>query len=202
MRVAELRNAWWLAFGPLVQASDGPLVVGEITVAPVIPQTFEGLSADAFLGVTTGLMRLISPSWILGRSVGILRSSQYRLEVNQRLGLPAMGDVQRAAFERIKAGSPRNTRASRDQIAAIAERYVTLYRFGAKKLLPQIANEFGLTSRFEIASSALANSATWRKLTSPAARAANPDRRCWLTGIHRSERRERWLDRQLVKCSN
>jgi len=134
-RAAEAPNAYWLVFGPIVEASDGSLVLGEFTFAPAWkPRDGD----DVFRGVTAPLLRLVSPATLLTQAVEYLRRSA-----------SVWGPVsarQRRAQARLEQGRVPRTRVGDDEIERLARHYITLYRQGLRRgLLPKLADDFGLT---------------------------------------------------------
>jgi hypothetical protein len=118
-------------------------VIGSLAIAP--RHRDDSPRSDISLGVTTEVLRAISPARILADAIAHLETSARWLEIIEQFGGPSMPGTQRQAIERIKSARIRQSRATEDQIEAIALRYLTLYRAGIKRPLPQIASELGIT---------------------------------------------------------
>jgi hypothetical protein len=146
VRRAAARNLWWIAYGSLVYAEDGSLVIGSFSIAPQSLSLSE--SGDVFLGVTADLLRVVSPARIIADAVRYLRTTATLIEGIERFlpEAPRAPEVQKEALRRIEAARIRPQRVPDDEIAALAARYVTLYRRGNRRPTAQLAAEFGLTA--------------------------------------------------------
>jgi hypothetical protein len=136
-------NLWWIAYGPIVRASDGGLVIGALTLAPR-DGTGE-VGADVALGVTGEVLRALAPAKILAEAVAYLRRTAAWLDSAEQLrGRPAP-EPQKRALARVAAARTRPARVPDDELAWLAARYVVLFRRGVRRPIPQLAAEFGLT---------------------------------------------------------
>ena len=145
LRRNEMVNVLWIAYGPIVESSDGALVIGQLSVGPALGTELARDGDDPLLGVRTGLLRVLSPPRLLAQAVEYLRSQKHWLEGMERRGGRPMPTTQAAALERVSRGGAPKSKVSHDQIAAIAEAYVTLYRFGVRNPSIELAGRFGLT---------------------------------------------------------
>jgi len=135
-------NLWWIGWGHLERAADGAVVIGSLAIAP--RHRDDSPRSDVALGVTAEVLRTVSPARILAEAVAHIEISARGLEAIESRGGPAMPDAQRTVLERVKSARPRR-RVPDEEIEAIANRYLALYRSGVKRPLPEIANEFGIT---------------------------------------------------------
>lgn len=142
-RRAAAANLWWIAWGPIVRASDGGLVIGSLSIAPHQRSARE--ATDVALGVTGELLRALAPAKILADAVTYLRRTTHWLDVAESQGHPAAPEAQKRALARVAGSRTRPARVSDDELAGIAARYVQLFRRGVRRPLPQIAAEFGLS---------------------------------------------------------
>jgi hypothetical protein len=146
LRLAQLSNALWIVYGAIATATDGSLVLEAVTIAPAFQDQPNRESGDVGRGVTSQLLRLISPPRILAGCAEQLLIHRYRLEQRTGAGARPMSDTQRELLGRIDQGRPQHAKVSDDQLAAFATRYLTLYHRGAHQLRDQLAHEFGLTT--------------------------------------------------------
>lgn len=145
LRLAQLSNALWIVYGAIATATDGSLILEAVTIAPAFHDQPNRESGDIARGVTSQLLRLISPPRILAACAEQLLIHRYWLERPPE-GAKPMSDTQRELLGRIDQGRPQRARVSDDQLAAFAARYLTLYHRGAHQLRDQLAHEFGLTT--------------------------------------------------------
>jgi hypothetical protein len=145
LRYAQKSTALWVVYGALVQATDGALVISALAIGPAFAGQLTDRGDDVAVGVTAELLRLLSPTTLLGAAVEYLHRSRYWLQVAERLGAPVMPERQRRAFRRLERARLRRSALSEQQIAEIAKRYLALYRSGMRRPLPQLANEFGIS---------------------------------------------------------
>ena len=130
-----------------MESSDGAPVIEQMSVAPALGSALAKESEDAFLGVRTGLIRLLSPSRILGEAIEQLRRQTYWLEKFEQRGGATIPPAQVAALDRVSGAGVPTPKAtiSDDQLASIAASYVALYRRGIRNATSQLAAQFGLT---------------------------------------------------------
>jgi hypothetical protein len=141
----EITNQPWIVYGRLVQASHGALVIETLTIGPAFEEQLSHKGGGVAAGISSELLRLVSPARLLSTAVERLQRDQYQLEVAHRLGAPATQEKQLEVYRRIEQGRPRHSDVSDDQIIAITKRYITLVRMGLRHPLPQLAREFGIT---------------------------------------------------------
>ena len=144
MRRAEVVNLWFVGWGSVGRARDGGLILTSLALAPRLDDSTT--RSDVGLGITAELLRVVSPTRILSEAVSYLRRTGRWLEAIERAGGPAAPPAQKRALRRVDETRARRTRTSDDDIAMLALRYVMLYRQGVRRLLPQLAEEFGLTT--------------------------------------------------------
>jgi hypothetical protein len=144
LRLAQLRNALWIVYGAIATATDGSLILDAVTIAPAFRDQPNRESDDVARGVTSQLLRLISPPRIIAACAEQLLIHRYRLEQRTRPGAKPMS--QRDLLTRIDQGRPQHAKVDDDQLAAFAGRYLALYHRGAHQLRDQLAREFGLTT--------------------------------------------------------
>ena len=146
LRIDESSNALWIVYGSLAIAADRSLVIESIAIGPAFEGQLSRQSDDIAHGVTSQLLRLLSPPQILAACAEQLLIQGHWLDEAARRGAPAMSDRQRAHLERINDGRPRHARIGDDHLANLAIRYLTLYHRGNKRPRKQLADEFGLTA--------------------------------------------------------
>jgi hypothetical protein len=126
----------WLLWGALNVTPDRALVVGSLAVAPARPHDEPGA---ANRGVTTELLRLVSPAVIAARATERLR--QYgNVHDAEKLHPGLAYALQRLDKVRIVAATTPD-----EQIKYIARAYVQLSHNGNRKPVSTIAKAFGLT---------------------------------------------------------
>jgi hypothetical protein len=145
LRLSEKSNTLWIVHGPLVQAADKTLVIGALTIGPAFDGQLSRKGDEIALGVTSELLRLLSPTRLLSETVEYLQRSRYWSEVAQRLGAPSLPEEQQEVHRRIEEGRPRHTRVPEQQIKELAQRYLVLHLLGIRHPLPQLAREYGIT---------------------------------------------------------
>ena len=65
LRLAEKSNALWIVYGSITVASDGSLVIESLAVGPAFEDQLSREGDDIALGITSQLLRLLSPPRIL-----------------------------------------------------------------------------------------------------------------------------------------
>jgi len=146
LRINEIGNALWIVYGSIAIATDRSLVLESIAIGPAFEGQLSREGDDIAHGVTSQLLRLLSPQEILAACAEQLVAQGYWLDEAARHGEEPMSDKQRAHLERIGEGRPRHARISEDHLAALAIRYLTLFRRGNKRPRDQLAGEFGITT--------------------------------------------------------
>lgn len=145
LRVNELANALWIVYGSIATATDRSLVIESIAIGPAFAGQLSR-TGDIPLGVTSQLLRLLSPQQILAACTERLLTHGYWLDEAAKRGGRPMSAKQRAHLEHIADGRPRHARISEDHLASLASRYLTLLHRGNRRPRHQLAREFGLTT--------------------------------------------------------
>lgn len=127
----------WLLWGSLNESPTRALVVGSLSVAPA--RRADELDA-ASRGVTTELLRLVSPPAMAARASEGLRQRQHQWRMRGEQ-TPVLDRV----IERLDGIRTVAAATPEDQIRRIATRYVELCRDGVTRPLTYIADEYGLT---------------------------------------------------------
>jgi hypothetical protein len=132
----------WVLWGPLVESPDHVLVVGSLSIAPALPETDRDVKAR---GVTTELLRLVSPAAIVSEALRLLRRGEHLSRSGEQLRGQAIPVELQRAYKRLRKLSTVASGTSEDELRSIAERYCVLCARGLTRPLPQLAAEFGLT---------------------------------------------------------
>ncbi len=138
LRLVEKSNALWVVYGSIVVAADGSLVIENLAIGPAFDGQLSRDGDDIAHGVTSQLLRLLSPPRILAACAELLITQGHRRH--------QMSGEQRDLLARIDQGRPQRAKVDDDQLAQFAGRYLTLYHRGVPKLRDQLAREFGLTT--------------------------------------------------------
>lgn len=136
----EKSNALWIIHAPIVRAADNVLVIGALTIGPAFEEQLSQQGDDNANGVTSELLRLLSPARLLNEAVRYLERQNYHAS---RLRDEATKPNQKPPNRR-----PPKTRqpyVSEEDIIAIAKRYITLCTLGKRHPLDQLAHEFGIS---------------------------------------------------------
>jgi hypothetical protein len=144
VRRAGAVNLWFVGWGSIGRARDGGLILTSLALAPRLDDSTNG--SDVALGITAEVLRVVSPTRLLSQAVSYLRHTERWLEAIERAGGPPAPPAQKRTLRRVRKTHTRRTRTSDDEIATLAARYVTLYRRGIRRPLPQLAEEFGITT--------------------------------------------------------
>jgi hypothetical protein len=145
LRLAERSNALWVVYGSIAVAAGGYLVIDALTIAPAFDGQASRQGDDPALGVTSQLLRLLSPPRILAMCVERLIANGKWLDATaQQRGKP-LPDKHRELLSRIEQARPRRSRLSEEHLAELAGRYLTLYHAGNQQPRAQLAREFGIT---------------------------------------------------------
>jgi hypothetical protein len=136
-------NLWFIAWGSIIRARDGGLVLGSLAIAPRLSDSAGG--TDVAAGITAELLRVLSPARIVSEAVAYIGRADRVLRLIEAAGGRPMPEAQRRAHARIRESRVRPARVPDDDIAMLAARYVALYRRGIRRPLAQLADEFGIT---------------------------------------------------------
>lgn len=143
LRKSAMVNQWFIAWGSIIRARDGGLVLGSLSISPRLDDSAE--RSDVASGISAELLRVLSPARIVSDTVAYLNRIDRGLRLIEAAGGRAAPDAQKRAHARLRQGRARPARVPDDEIAALASRYVTLYRRGIRRPLAQLADEFGIT---------------------------------------------------------
>lgn len=147
LRLTEKSNALWIVYGSIAAANDGSLVIENLAVGPAFDDQLSRGGEDTAIGITSQLLRLLSPPRILAACIEILLAKGHVLNVAAALhGAPPMSGRQYDHLDRIDQARPQHTTVNDDELAQFAARYLTLYHRGVPQLRLQLAREFGLTT--------------------------------------------------------
>jgi hypothetical protein len=142
----EKSNGLWIVYGSVVTNTAGTHVIESLSVGPVFAGQLSSVDDDLAHGVTSPLLRLLSPSRLLSETVERLRLDHASLtELENKRGAPSMPPEQREAFAKLERGSLAQTTVSDQQSRAIAVRYLTLVQLGNTRPLIQLADEYRIT---------------------------------------------------------
>lgn len=144
LRLREKGNALWIIYGSIIQASIGTLVIESLSIGPAFDDQPSRKGDDITLGITSELLRFLSPAGLLSQTAEYLQRQGHWIDVASREGAQPMPDTQRDLLQRIEHGRPRQAQISDDQLAEIAKRFISLCVFGLRHPLPH-AREFGIT---------------------------------------------------------
>ena len=148
LRLAEKSNALWIVYGSLAFATDGSLVIESLAVGPAFEDQLSREGDDNAPGITSQLLRLLSPPRILAACAEHLIAQGHMLD-DAATADPDISPTSRKQTDllgRIDEGRPQRAQVGDDQLAQFAARYVTLYYRGVPQLRLQLAREFGLTT--------------------------------------------------------
>ena len=145
LRLREKSNALWIVYGSIVKTSDSPLVIESLAIGPALTRQFSQAGDDPPHGVTTELLRLISPPQLLSATVEQLRRNGHWLAHSTDPNTTRIPQAQQEALDILGAARTRQSHIPEEQLVAIAQRYIVLWQRGNRHPLPQIASEFGLT---------------------------------------------------------
>ena len=147
LRLAEKSNALWIVHGSITVATDGSLVIESLAVGPAFEDQLSREGDDIALGISSQLLRLLSPPRILAACTERLLADGHMLNTAAALHhTPPIPGRQYDLLDRIDQGRPQHATTSDDQLAQFAARYLTLYHRGVPRLRLQLAREFGLTT--------------------------------------------------------
>ena len=148
LRLAEKSNALWIVHGSIAVATGGSLVIESLAVGPAFEDQLSREGDDIAPGITSQLLRLLSPPRILAACAEHLIAQGHMLD-DAATADPDISPTSRKQTDllgRIDEGRPQRARVGDDQLAQFAARYVTLYHRGVPQLRLQLAREFGLTT--------------------------------------------------------
>ena len=143
LRLAEKGNSLWIAYGPIVKATDEALVLGGLNLGPAFDQQAGKQGNDAALGVTAALLRLISPNTLLSKSVDYLERYR-RVSTITAHQAAAEQPGSAPATDEQRVGRGRRAVISDELLAAMAMSYIILCRNGCRQPLPLLAERFGI----------------------------------------------------------
>jgi hypothetical protein len=146
LRLAEKSNALWVIYGSVAIVTDGSLVIESLAVGPAFEDQLSREGDDVALGITSQLLRLLSPPRILAACAEQLIVQGHLLDAAAHHGAPPMSHKQYDLLDRIDQGRPKHAAISDDDLAKFAARYLTHYHRGAPQLRLQLGREFGLTT--------------------------------------------------------
>lgn len=146
LKITELGNALWITYGSIATATDRSLVLESIAIGPAFEDQLSRKGDEITRGITSQLLRLLSPQQILAACAERLLAQGYWLDEAARRGDRPMSAKQRAHLDRIADGRPRHARISEDHLARLAIRYLTLYHRGNQRPRDQLAREFGIST--------------------------------------------------------
>ena len=145
LRLREKSNLLWVVYGSIVQAADGTLVIESLSIGPAFEGQLSRKDDDIACGVTSQLLRLLSPPRLLAETVERLLQQRHQLEKLAHQGARPMPDRQRAVYNKIASGRRTPAPSAASQIEAIARYYLQLCELGSRHPLPALAREFGIT---------------------------------------------------------
>jgi hypothetical protein len=147
LRLEEKSNALWIVYGSIAIATDGSLVIESLAVGPAFEDQLSRGGDEIALGITSQLLRLLSPARILAACTERLLAEGHMLDTVAALhGTRPIPPKQRELLQRADQGRPRHAKIDDNQLAQFAARYLTLYHRGVPQLRDQLAREFGLTT--------------------------------------------------------
>ena len=116
-----------------------------LAIAPAFEGQLSSKNDDDAHGVSGQLLRLINPAQLLGAVVEQLQANHHWRENNDRLAGRAIPAPRQAVHETIAKGRPRSGPVSEQQLAEIAQTYLTLWNLGSRRPLRELAGRFGIT---------------------------------------------------------
>ena len=139
LRLREKSNALWIITATIVRAADNVLVIGNFTIAPAFEGQLSRKGDDTALGISSELLRLLSPARLLNEATEYLeRQNSY----NRRLR-----EITSPNHTTPRSAPPKTRQpyVGETQVIEIAKRYLTLCSRGHRHPLPQLAEEFGIS---------------------------------------------------------
>jgi hypothetical protein len=139
-------NSLWIVYGSIVTNAAGTHVIENLSIGPAFSGQLNRPSDELAHGITSALLRTLSPARLLSETIERLRRDHHQLRrLESEAETSVMPAAERQAFAKLEAGRPANSSVSEEQIKAIAERYLTLVHLGETRPLPRLAAEFGTT---------------------------------------------------------
>ena len=145
LHIREKSDALWVVYGALALSAHNGLVIETLNIGPAFDGQFADKSDEIARGITTELLRLLSPPEIINRVAERLQWHGHLLDrAAATRAVPPMSQNQRDLLDKLANATRPRTPISDEQLIEIAKRYLTLCQY-VRYPLPIIAKEFGIS---------------------------------------------------------
>lgn len=145
LHIREKSQALWVVYGALALSAHNGLVIEALSIDPAFDRQFADKNDEIARGITTELLRLLSPPEIINRVTERLQWQGHALDRATEHGAPPMSQAQRALLDKLAGATHPRTPITDEQLIAVAQRYIVLGLYGVRHPLPVIAEELGIS---------------------------------------------------------
>ena len=147
LKKRQKSNALWVVYGAIALTADNALVLATLNLGTAFDSQLTTPGDDPAAGITSELLRLLSPATLLRDVVAQLEATEAWNRIAARLGAAPMPPEQERVFADIKQAEKGRGRPPipDNELIAIAISYAALFARGVRHPHADLAAEFNLS---------------------------------------------------------